>query len=91
MEIIKQIDELTFQKWGFTFIDRILFLNSYCICKKESKRHKNFKTLKSYERLDGRGSNMTEDEVPLTDELKMEVINQFMSTLKVIKWSERYK
>ena len=89
MEIEKQIDELTFEKWRFTFIDKAIYLDAYYILQKESKRHRNFRVLKKYERLFDRDSTMTEGEVPFTDEIKTEALNQFVSKIKVIKWSER--
>jgi hypothetical protein len=89
MEIEKQIDELTIEKWRFSFIDRNIYLESYYILQKESKRHKNYRTLKKYERLSKRDSNVEESEVPLTDELKQEALNQFVSKIKILKWSER--
>jgi hypothetical protein len=89
MEIEKQIDELTIEKWRFRFIDRNIYLESYYILQKESKRHKNYRTLKKYERLSKRDSNVEESEVPLTDELKQEALNQFVSKIKILKWSER--
>ena len=89
MEIEKQIDELTIQRWRFIFIDGNIYLESYYVLQKESKRHRNYRTLKKYERLSKRDSNMEENEVPLTTELKEEALNQFVYKIKVLKWSER--
>lgn len=89
MQIEKQIDDLTFVRWRFTFIDKTLYLDGYTLLQKESKRHKNFKVLKKYDRLMGRYNTIQESEVPFTDEIKAEALNQFVSTIKVIKWSER--
>ena len=89
MKIEKQIDELTLERWRFSFIDRNIYLESYYVLQKESKRYKNYRTLKKYERLSKRDSNTEESEVPFTDELKAEALNQFVSTIKVLKWSER--
>lgn len=89
MEIEKQIDELTLERWRFSFIDRNIYLESYYVLQKESKRHRNYRALKKYERLSKRDSNTEESEVPFTDELKAEALNQFVSTIKVLKWSER--
>lgn len=89
MEIEKQIDELTLERWRFSFIDRNIYLESYCVLQKESKRHRNYRTLKKYEKLSKRDSNTEESDVPFTDELKVEALNQFVSTIKVLKWSER--
>jgi hypothetical protein len=89
MEIIKQIDDLTKEKWNFTYIDNTIYLESYYLEKRESKRHRNYKKIKVYERLSERDSNINESEVLLNDELKQEALKQFVSQIKVIKWSER--
>ena len=89
MEIEKQIDELTIERWRFSFIDRNIYLESYYVLQKESKRHRNYRTLKKYERLSKRDSNIEEVDVPFTNELKQEALNQFVSKIKVLKWSER--
>jgi hypothetical protein len=89
MEIRKQIDDLTLEIWGFTFIYGTIFLDSYYLGQKESKRHRNYKSLKQYSRLLGRNNTITESEVPLTDELKTEVLKQFISTIEVKKWGEK--
>lgn len=89
MEIEKQIDELTLERWRFTFMYGTIFLDGYCLLQKESKRHRNFRVLKQYDRIMGRSNTIVESEVPFTDELKAEALNQFVSTIKVLKWSER--
>ncbi|MEB3150553.1 MAG: hypothetical protein VKL60_16265 [Sphaerospermopsis sp.] len=90
MEIQKQIDELTFEKWRFTFMDGSrIYLDGYSLLQKESKRHKTFKVLKYYDRLSSRDSTMLESEVPFTDELKQQALSQFVSKIKVLRWSER--
>jgi len=89
MEIEKQIDDLTFERWRFTFMYGTIFLDGYYLLQKENKRKRNFKVLKQYNRIMGRGNTITEIEVPFTDELKAEALNQFVSTIKVLKWSER--
>ncbi len=89
VEIHKQIDELTVEQWNFGLINDTLYLNSYFLLKKESKRHKNFKFLKKYDRLMHRDNTIQESEVPFTEELKTEALNQFMSKIKVLKWSEK--
>ena len=89
MEIIKQIDELNFQKWRFHLIGNTLVLSEYQLLQKESKRHRTFKTLQQYDRIQTRANTILEENVPLSKELKTEVLNKYMSTIKVIKWSER--
>ena len=89
MEIEKQIDELTIERWRFTFLNNAIFLDGYCLLQKESKRKRNFKVLKLYNRIMGRSNNITEADVPFTEEIKAEALNQFVSSLKVLKWNER--
>ena len=89
MEIEKQIDELTLERWRFSFIDRNIYLESYYVLQKESKRHRNYRVIKKYERLSKRDSNTEECDVPFTDAIKQEALNQFVSNIKVLKWSER--
>ena len=36
-----------------------------------------------------RDNTIQESEVPFTEELKTEALNQFMSKIKVLKWSEK--
>jgi hypothetical protein len=91
IEIEKKIDELTIEKWIFRYINENLYLDNYVILQRESNRHKKFKTLKMYDRLMTRHNSIEESEVPFNDELKAEVLNKYMSTIKVIKWSERNK
>jgi hypothetical protein len=89
IEIIKQVEELTFEKWRFYLKDNNIYLDAYFLMSKESKKHRNFKIIKSYERLRERYATMKEDEVPFSDELKSEVLAKYVDTIKVIKWSER--
>lgn len=89
MEIIKQVDELTIERWEFSFIGLNLYLNTYSLEKKESKKHRTYKAIKKYDRLWRRDNTITEEEVPFTDEIKQEALNKFMLGIKVLKWSER--
>ena len=89
MKIEKRIDELTLEKWGFVIIHQNIYLDSYYLLEKESKKHRNYKFIKKYERLNKRDSNIEERDVPFTDDIKQEALNQFISRIKVLKWSER--
>ena len=64
-------------------------IQSYNFDKRESKRHRKYKTIKKYDRFDRRNSTLNEEDVVLTDEMKRQVLNQFMSTIRVIKWGEK--
>ncbi len=92
IQIEKQIDDLTIERFRFTTLsngEAILYLDSYFLLQKENKRMRNYKVLKRYERLSGRDSTITEDEIPLTAGIKAEAIEEFISKIKVLKWSER--
>lgn len=85
IEIIKEIDELNREVYRFCLIDETkLVLDEFRIEFKETKRHK-FKCNKFYERLRKRESTLTVDDVNLTEELKQEVIDKFISQLTVVK------
>jgi hypothetical protein len=84
-EIIKEIDEFNREIYRFCLLnDTKLILDEFRIEFRETKRHK-FKCNKFYERLRQRESTLTIDDVNLTEELKQEVIAEFMSKLEVIK------
>ena len=89
MRIEKQIDELNKEIWDFTVIDRNIYLNGYYLMKRESKRHRKYIDIKKYDRLMGRDSTITESEVPFTDDLKNEVLEEYFKTVKCLRWSER--
>ena len=94
IRIEKPIDELTTEIFEFAEFDMSagynLILDNYYILKKESKRHKPV-IISKYCRLNVRDSNITENQVPLTDEIKTQVFNEYISKIKVIKWSEKNK
>jgi len=85
----KRKDELTLETWEFYFLDGILYLDKYLLCKRESKSKRKYETLKKYDRLRERDSTIEESQVPLTDEIKNEAFNQFVSKIKILRWSER--
>jgi hypothetical protein len=74
MIIEKQIDELTKERFSFTvFNDNILVLDSYYFLSRENTRKRNYNRVKRYDRLSGRDSNITIEQVPLTEEIIKEV------------------
>lgn len=88
MEIIKKIDDLTRERFGFTFLYGTIVLDSYFLEKKEDKSKRKYNSIKKYNRLFKRESNISEEEVLLNDEIKKEVINLFTSKITCKKWSE---
>ena len=89
MELRKQINDLTIEVWRFNYIDRHLYLDAYYLMTKESKRHKKYRYELRYERLSGRNSNIKESDVPFTDEIRKEALDEYCSKIKCLKWSER--
>lgn len=89
MVIEKQIDELTKEQFRFhIFNSSFLVLDSYHLLSRENTRKRDWNSLKRYERLSDRNSNITLQEVPLTEELKIEALQEHIKTLKVMTWEE---
>ena len=89
MVIEKQIDELTKEKFTFTiFNNNILVLDSYYYLSRENTRKRTWNTVRNYERLSGRSSRITLEQVPFTEEIKKEILEQYVKTLKVMTWTE---
>lgn len=89
MEIVKQIDELTQEVWNFWFNNGNLYLDRYFLKKREDKKKRVYRNIKTYDRIFSRNNNIEEDEVPLPEEIKQEALRLFTSNIKVLKWSER--
>jgi len=89
MEIRRNIDELTVEKWSFIFLYGNIFLDSYYLLKKESKKHRRYEILKKYNRIIGRNNTIKEVDIPLPEDVKEEAFNIFTKDIKVMKWTER--
>ena len=89
MRIERVKDELTKEVWDFTLISKTLFLNGYQLLKRESTRKQKYKTVKNYDRLQSRNSNIEESEVPFNSEIKKEALQRYFETIDVRRWSER--
>lgn len=88
MEIIKKIDDLTREIFRFTFLYETIVLDSYSLEKKEDKSKKKYNSIKKYDRLFKRESNISEEEVLLNDDIRKEAIYLFSSKITCKKWSE---
>ena len=88
MIIEKQIDELTKEQFGFRIFDNVIVFDSYFLLRRENTKKRTWNSLKKYERLSSRNSNITLEQVPLTEEIKTEVLQEYIKTLKVITWEE---
>ncbi len=89
MTIEKQIDELTKETFSFTiFNDNNLILDSYYYLSRENTRKRTWKTVRNYERLSGRNFKISLEEVPFTEDIKKEILEKYIKTLKVMTWQE---
>jgi len=89
IEIKKQRNALSREVWIFKIIGNTLFLDEYYIAEKESPRHRKYKNTLYYNRIMGRNNTITEEEVPLSREVKDEALNMYFNKVKCIKWDER--
>lgn len=87
--IERKIDELNKEVFSFFDDGYILYLDTYCLFNRESKSH-SFKKVKWYERLRQRESNIQENEVILSEDIKQRAINEVISRLQVKYWSEKF-
>lgn len=88
MTVEKQIDELTKETFRFWINGNIIVLDAYYLFSRENKRKRNYNFVKRYERLSDRNSFTPLQEVPLTEEIKTEVLQEYFKTLKVMTWEE---
>ncbi len=91
----KKIDETYYEEWSFILIDLNICLDSYILFKKEDDSKRKYFPVKKYERIISGvrrsfAEKIEEKDVPLSDEIKEEVLNNLFSKLKVVKWSERF-
>lgn len=91
MNLVKQIDELTREEFDFYQTNNVLILDSYRYSTRENTRKRSYTPIKRYERLSHRSSNITLQEVPLTEEVKKQVLEEYFKTLKVMTWEEYKK
>jgi len=91
MEIKIEINELTREIYRFYYMDNTIYLSEYYLMQKESKNKRTYKTILRYDRIMNRSNNIEESDIVLTDELKKQALEIFVSNIKVKKWSERGK
>jgi len=89
IEIVKDNNELEQEVFRFHFDDRdaILLLDHYIKATRESKRHK-FKPVTKYDRLMKSNCNIQEFEIPLTEEIRKQAFDKFVSGIKVLTQRE---
>lgn len=74
------------EEYTFYLNDNVLWLDTYVVKKKEGRKTI---SVEYYDRLREQNSNIKEKDVPLTDEIKKEAIENFINKLSVKKWYER--
>lgn len=89
MQVIVEREISTYmkEKYSFWFNDsaETLFLDTYQILERKTKRHK-FKATKQYSRLDGRSNTIDFEDIELSDYIKKQALNEFTSRIKIEKW-----
>lgn len=88
MTIEIKIDDLNKEVYKFWENSTDLILDSYSLLSRENKRKQKWSYLKTYERVSSRQSTISEDEVPLTREIKKMVLDEYIKLLSVKTWSE---
>lgn len=88
MVIEKQIDELTKEWFTFWVNGNLIILSTYFLLSRENTRKRTYTAIKKYDRLYERDSNITLEEVPLTQEIREEVLSEHVKSLKVMTWAE---
>jgi hypothetical protein len=74
-------DGLQRRTWRFIRLDDQLVVDGYAELARENKRQK-FKQTQFYERLRRRESTLKVDTVPLSDDIKSEAIDVFLTSLR---------
>lgn len=92
--LTKKLDPLTKENWEFIVIGNNIYLDSYQLINYATTRKRNGGVVKWYSRLQHSINKYSlnlikSDEVPLTDEIKKEVLEKYLSKLKVIRWEEK--
>ncbi len=86
----KYVDGLTIERYGFYLYENVLFLDSYSLLQKESKKHKMYQTIKHYERINGRSRNtISEKDVPFDEKVKDWALSSYFSQIRCKLWSEK--
>lgn len=83
--LIIQHDNENREVFEFWFDRRTLVLDRY---RKERKVKRTWNIEKQYDRIFDRRSDITETDVPLTDKIKQQAIQAFVSQIACMKWGE---
>lgn len=89
VEILKDINDLEQECFRFSFSERdcILILDNYIKANRESKKHK-FKPILKYDRMMKSVCTIKDFEIPLTEEIRAQAFNKFISRIRVMTSGE---
>lgn len=89
MDIIIDHGPLKREVYTFWFANEFhIYFDRYRLEAKETTRHK-FKTIKNWERIDGRNNNIQLSEIKFDDEIKQRAKDQLMKQVQIGLWPER--
>jgi hypothetical protein len=84
-------DKLRRVSWAFWLYGSNLVLNEYVVETRPSRRHA-YKVARAYTRLSSSrwrdGSVVDEEDVPLTPAIAERALREYVSQLRVVRWSE---
>lgn len=76
------------QEWYFTLIESTLILNAYKQLQKVVGSQRQYETVLYYNRSYKRENTITEEAIPLPEDVRKEALEQYISQITVKKWSE---
>ncbi len=86
VDVIRQTSKIEREVWRFWYNRKTLWLDYYALEKRETPRH-GWKINAYYSRLNDRWfKKIPIQEVPLTEDIKNEVLSKFMKEIKVKIW-----
>lgn len=88
MTIEKQIDELTKEQFVFSIFTDKIVLSTYNLLLRENKTKRKYRSIKCYDRVYTRNSNIPLGQVTLTDDIRNEAKLAFIKRLEVLTWEE---
>lgn len=96
VEIVKPIDELSYEKWQFVFDEGNLYLDFYALYVRKDEFHPFYEKKKLYKRFAPHiwhDDSIKASEVPLPEDVKEEAYKKFVglgnTKIKVLKWGEK--
>jgi hypothetical protein len=85
IDLPNPLDRMIFSFW---LNNNFLVLDTY---RRQTKVKRTWKTVALYDRLSDRNSTITENEVPLDQDVKLKALEAMVNKLSVVTWSELKK